>query len=568
MTGRIVARMAAIALVVLAMLAVGFAASAMAAAPTIAIDQPLIGTSTNAEAPVFSGTSDDTLDAVTVAIYAGPTVSGLPVQTDLLLAPVEVGFEQATWEISADAPLAQGQYTVVAEQTNPESETGTSVPVTFTIDTTAPAVTMNAVVSPTRDSTPTLSGALGLAAGDESSVAIAIHEGATLSGNTVASGNAQVSVGTWSFDSPTLSDGTYTAQATQRDDAGNVGTSAAVTFRVDTTPPTVSIHAVSSPSNDAEPALSGGAGSAFGDETTVTVIVYDGTTVGGTVAQSGNVSRAGGSWSYAASHLSDGTYTAQASQSDEAGNVGKSGAVTFTIDTTPPAVSINPVPSPSQTSEPTLTGAAGVAVGDASTVTVTIYEGASVGGTIVASKSVSRSTGTWTYTAPHLADGTYTAQASQTDEVGNVGTSAAVTFTIPPKVTLTTPANGDELEVSKPTFSGVAGHATGDEPLITLNIYAGEAVSGSPVDTVAGIKPEGDTWTSNSASLPNGTYTAVAEQLDDAGNKGVSSPVTLRSTPASHLKPLASCIARPGCSQVRLQASTGSRGSARKSQRR
>jgi large repetitive protein len=525
MAGRNVARAAATALVTLVVLVLGFAGSAMAAAPEIAITEPLTGTSTNTQSPIFSGTSNDVLDSVTLQIYAGASVGGSPIQTDTLLAPVEIGPEQASWEILPESPLGQGQYTAVAEQTNLGSETGTSSSVTFMVDTTPPAVTMNAVASPSQNTEPTLSGDLGVVPGDEASVTVTIHEGGTLSGKTVVSGGASVSGGTWSYKSSHLGDGTYTAQASQRDDAGNLGTSS-VTFRVDTTAPGVSINAVASLSNDAEPALSGGAGVAVGDESTVTVIIYQGASAGGTVAVSGGVAVSHGTWSYAASHLADGTYTAQASQSDEAGNLGKSAAVTFTIDTTPPAVTIHPVASPSQTTEPTLTGAAGVAVGDGSIVSVTIYQGASVGGTIAASGNVSRSAGTWTYTAPHLADGTYTARASQTDEVGNVGTSAAVTFTIPPKVTLETPASGEELSFSRPTFSGLAGHAAGDEPSITLSIYEGTSASGTLVDAVPGIKPQGDSWTSDSTALPNGTYTAVAEQLDEAGNKGVSSPVT------------------------------------------
>ena len=425
--GRNVARVAATALITLIVFTLGFVGSAAAAAPEVAITAPLTGTSTNSQSPAFSGTTDDVLDSVTLQIYAGASVSGSAIQTDTLLAPVEIGPEQATWAILPESPLEQGQYTAVAEQTNLGSETGTSPSVTFTVDTTPPMVTIDPVTSPSQNTQPSLSGDLGVASGDEASVTVAIHEGGTLSGKTVVSGVASVTGGIWSYKSSHLSDGTYTAQASQRDDAGNVGKSAAVTFRVDTTPPVVSINAVGSPSKDNEPTLSGGAGVAVGDESTVTVIIYQGTSASGTVAASGGVAVTHGTWSYAASDLADGTYTAQASQGDEAGNVGK---------------------------------------------------------------------------------------------------SAAVTFTIPPKVTLQTPADGEELGFSKPTFSGLAGHAAGDEPSITLNIYEGTSASDPLVDTVAGITPEGGSWTSDSIALPNGTYTAVAEQLDEAGNKGVSKAVT------------------------------------------
>ncbi len=171
-----------------------------------------------------------------------------------------------------------------------------------------------------------------------------------------------------------------------------------------------------------------------------------------------SVSTSGGKWSYKSAHLADGTYTAQAEQSDDVGNVGKSGAVTFTVDTTPPAVTINALVSPTNNPEPTLTGGAGVATGDNASVTVTIYDGAAVGGTVAATGSASVSGSEWSYKAPHLSDGTYTAQATQSDEAGNVGKSTAVTFTVdttPPAVSLTKPENGVHLDGSRPTFTGV-----------------------------------------------------------------------------------------------------------------
>jgi Bacterial Ig-like domain len=79
---------------------------------------------------------------------------------------------------------------------------------------------------------------------------------------------------------------------------------------------------------------------------------------------------------------------------------------------------------------PTLSGAAGNATGDATTVTVKIYSGSSATGTPVQTKTPSRSGATWTTTASTLTAGTYTAQATQTDTGGNTGTSTANTFMV------------------------------------------------------------------------------------------------------------------------------------------
>src|SRR5206468_844290 len=81
--------------------------------------------------------------------------------------------------------------------------------------------------------------------------------------------------------------------------------------------------------------------------------------------------------------------------------------------------------------------------------------------------NATRDAGTGAYSVnanPALADGTYTAQAVQTDSAGNSGTSSANTFTIngPPIVTLTSPTGGAVLGDNTPTLSGGRGTAAGD----------------------------------------------------------------------------------------------------------
>jgi hypothetical protein len=83
------------------------------------------------------------------------------------------------------------------------------------------------------------------------------------------------------------------------------------------------------------------------------------------------------------------------------------------------------------TGSPTIGGAAGSATGDASTVTLKIYAGSSATGTALQTKVVTRSSSTWSTTpSTALSPGTYTAQATQSDSAGNIGTSAARTFTV------------------------------------------------------------------------------------------------------------------------------------------
>ena len=102
-------------------------------------------------------------------------------------------------------------------------------------DTTAPAVR---ITSPfdhgaTDDTTPVISGTAGSAPGDSFEVRVALRSGATVLQNLTAerSGTA------WSVQTGALAPGDYTLVASQSDDAGNVGTSPAITFTVNAPPP-------------------------------------------------------------------------------------------------------------------------------------------------------------------------------------------------------------------------------------------------------------------------------------------------------------------------------------------
>ena len=95
--------------------------------------------------------------------------------------------------------------------------------------------------------------------------------------------------------------------------------------------PAVSLGVSGSSAQDTTPTLSGAAGDAAGDAATVLARVYAGGAAAGTPVQTLSATRSGTSWGVDAGPLAPGTYTAQAEQADVAGNVGRSGAVTFTV---------------------------------------------------------------------------------------------------------------------------------------------------------------------------------------------------------------------------------------------
>ena len=148
--------------------------------------------------------------------------------------------------------------------------TGTSEPRNFEVDTAAPTVTLNAPESPSNNTTPSFAGR----ASESAPVTIQIYAGSTAEGPVISMAAATGNGGEWSSGraSPALASGQYTAVATQKSLLGNpAGTSEPRTFEVDTASPTVTLNAVTSPSNNTAPSFTGTAS----DTTPVVVHIYN-----------------------------------------------------------------------------------------------------------------------------------------------------------------------------------------------------------------------------------------------------------------------------------------------------
>lgn len=522
---RITSRSLRVAILALIAAAMGPAGIALADPPTVTIANPLGGSALSNNAPTFAGTTNDVLDEVTLAIYAGSAAEGEPVQT-LTIHPL---FEE-TWSRSSE-PLADGTYTAEATQTNLLLEAGASAPVTFTVDTVAPSVTLSGIASPTSDPLPSFGGDAGVAPGDLGSVKLKIYSGSLAVGPPVQTLEVTPNGPIWQASPQPLADGTYTAQAEQSDEAGNTSASAARTFTIDTTPPGITLTSSTENgwSDTHAPVVEGAAGTAEGDLPTITIKLFAGASIGAQAPlEALQVQAAGGSWSAAFGGLADGLYTVRAEQSDETGNTARSESVSFTVDTIAPAVSLASVPSLTTDPTPSFNGSAGVAAGDLASIRLKIYAGAGVSGELVQTLEVTQTGSEWSAgPVASLEDGIYTAQAEQSDEAGNLSRSSARTFTVKqegPKVTLT--ALAPTVETVTPTFSGSAGVAPGDIPSVELKIYAGTGTSAGPVRTLQ-AQSTGNVWSIGPvAALAEGTYTAQAEQSDEAGNVRVSQPST------------------------------------------
>ena len=106
-----------------------------------------------------------------------------------------------------------------------------------------------------------------------------------------------------------------------------------VTGQADTTPPAVSLTSPpdGSSTTNSTPTFSGAAGTAAGDSSSITVKIFSGSGTGGSPVQTLNTTADGGAYSVNSEPLAPGTYTAQAEQTDNSQNVGRSSAVTFEI---------------------------------------------------------------------------------------------------------------------------------------------------------------------------------------------------------------------------------------------
>ncbi len=505
--------------------------------PVVTVTSPANGSSTSNSSPVVEGTAGTATgdSQVTVRLFAGTGTSN------------EVGAHTATksggsWSYKFNG-LASGTYTVRAEQSDGLGNVGFSALVTFTINTTPPVVTMTSPANGTSTSSSSVlfAGAAGILAEDLPAVTVKVFEGSTVAGALKKTGTTTASGGLWSTTVEGLKNGEYTARAEQSDKLGNVGFSTPVTFIVAAPPPTVT---VSSPTNGSstsksEQRVEGTAGTEKGDSS-VAVKLYEGATITegqAPVEEHPSVGVVGGKWFTTFNELTNGTYTVRAEQKDGLGNVGLSSAVTFTVNKTPPVVTLTSPASGSSTSSPSesFAGAAGTLPSDLPGVTVKVFEGNTVAGALVKTGKATASGGHWSTTVEGLKDGEYTARAEQADELGNVGFSTPVTFTVatpPPVVTVTAPANGASWSSDESrTFEGTAGTTLlGDEETVTLDVFEGAAIEGqAPVDTVPGQSVLG-TWSVTVGGLKAGTYTARAQQLDRVGNLGLSVPVTFTVT--------------------------------------
>ncbi len=207
--------------------------------------------------------------------------------------------------------------------------------------------------------------------------------------------------------------------------------------------------------------------------------------------------------------LGDGTHTIVVSQTDLAGNVAYSAPVTFTLVTTPPVLTLNLADDTSNgqdiTNNSTVVGNAG----DATSVTLSVYEGPTVTLTPDAQ-------GNFAYTVPTRNNGAetpITVTAVATDAAGNQTTQS---------LSFTQKATGDYLGIGTIKVDGTATIGADDPDVIEVLGMPG-VVTLSDQQGVLGqvIIPQDNLFTDVPFQLPplaDGVYDITAAETDVAGN--------------------------------------------------
>lgn len=352
-----------------------------------------------------AGTAPGDLPEVTLELFQGEGVTGELVGTQQITAV------DGYWYLSWPAFVPDGQYTLRASQSDQASNVG-SATATFTLDASGPlpGITAPADGELLTDATPTFAGTLTSAPDDDPGVLVDVFPGD--SETEIFSADVLGEDGTWAVTPETeLPDGEYTLQVVQYDASGDFDTRA-VTFRVDSTAPEVTIATPEGDTNRIRPYLSGTGSAGIGDVQSVTVELFSGAVAEGTPMFTGEPGVSAGLWATSPPDLAEGVYTLRATQVDVAGNA-STAVRTFRVDWTDPVLTIGPAPAATDR-RPSFSGTAGTAEGDAGTVHAALTGS---GGFEVDVPVVD---GRWSVTTPaDLAAGIYTFTVTQHDSAGN-----------------------------------------------------------------------------------------------------------------------------------------------------
>lgn len=403
------------------------------------------------------------------------------------------------WSITA-VGVTEGAHAITVVSTDDAGNSGVAGPSSFTLDTTAPALTLD---TPTNgDALNTLSTVIS--GTSEPGVMVTI----TIDGVIVDTVMTDM-MGNWTYSSAILPEGVRVVSVSTQDAAGNTADAGPVSFVIDFTAPT---PVITSPADGAlvgttTPTLSG-----TSEPNSTVEISVDGTVVD-TVIADGQ-----GNWSIPSAPLAEGVHTVNVLSTDAAGNSGDTSS-TFTVDVTAPTVSVTaPVNGAAlSTLTPVISGTA-----EPGAVVAIEVDG------VVLDTVTADAQGDWTYTSGALAEGQHTLVVSASDATGNNTELAPTTFTLDvtaPVIVVLQPIDGTFTSDTQPEINGTS------EPNSMLTLVIKDA-QGDVVETLTTTADNAGMWTAQgSVPLTNGSHTVEINATDAAGNStDVTSGFTVDTT--------------------------------------
>ncbi|MBA7773087.1 MULTISPECIES: BapA/Bap/LapF family large adhesin [Enterobacter] len=455
--------------------------------------------------PTLTGTGEP---GTTVIVSVDGTASTVPVTVQ----------PDGNWSWTADSTLAEGTHTFTVSSVDPAGNaSGSSAPLSVTVDTAAPADPINMALA--QEGTP-LTGTA-----EAGSTITVKNSGGTVIGTGTAAGDGSFSI---ALSPAQLDPTTLTVSAT--DAAGNASPGATfnvvdspldlpqvpvITAIVDDVDP-VTGDVKDKTTNDTTPTLTGTAeaGSLItiyqdGDVTAVSTVTADGS----------------GNWSYTPTVLGEGLHTFEVTATLNGATSGRSPAASVTVDLTAPGTptigavidDVNPGTGPltngqtTNDNQPTLTGSG--TVGD----TISVYSNGTLLGTALVGN-----TGTWVFTPPALAEGNNVLTIRETDPAGNES-GLSIGFTIVVDTVSTTPVITNVTDnVGNAATTVVSGNPTNDAtPTLSGTAEANSVVKifdgGTQIAVVTADGTGAWTFTPDTA-LSEGPHAFTVTATDPQGN--------------------------------------------------
>ena len=234
--------------------------------------------------------------------------------------------------------------------------------------------------------------------------------------------------------------------------------------------------------------------------------------------------------------LADGNYQAEATATDNDGDVGTSSPVSFQIDTKPPTTSnVSVTPSPTSTPPTISATVSDVGTGNSNIIAAEYFigtAGSNGSGTALSGNFTSDTVNvSGTMTAAQfsaLSPGTHTIYVNGEDAAGNWGPTASATFVVQssgsaPTVTMTAPAGGTDTNQNEPTLTATASD-TGGPGLASVQ-FQYSSNGGGTWQNAGNAKTSSPFSYTFTSPLADGSYEARAVATDKDNNTSNSAAV-------------------------------------------